>query len=437
MEGIKIVPKELVALIPRFEGDKKELNLFILKSEYVIEKFMGNVAQNEYLMHVITSRLLGRALALISERPDVVTWAQLKELFEQHFGDPRSEECIAIELESLKIANGESYLDFCNRIQSVRSALMSKVNIIADHVLKRSKITIYNNSSLNVFLYNLTEDLLRIVRLKVPTTLEEALQFVLEEENFHYQYTTRNKTLKQSATHTTQEKKHFDWSKGHSSQQPFNMAHQNNNFKFGIPKPYFKFGIPQSQQHFNKFPQFGIPQQNFNRFPQPQQNTFNKFNQPLFNKNFTPQQQNFNSFQQQQQNGFNKFNQPQFNKFTVPLQNYNRFQQPNPNFKFGIPNQTLPRPVQDTDVSMRTAPPRPVTQPKIFYNNQTYDNYEDTDTYNVYDAYYNNENNDDHYDHHDQTQQIEQDTNTNHVEDDYDPENENFLVTASTSYHQK
>lgn len=65
-----------------------------------------------------------------------------------------SEECIAIELETLKINSGESYLDFRNRIQHTRSTLIAKVNVIDD------------NMALNVFLYNLPEDLLRIVRLK-------------------------------------------------------------------------------------------------------------------------------------------------------------------------------------------------------------------------------------------------------------------------------
>lgn len=114
----------------------------------------------------------------------------------QHFGDPRSEECIAIELETLKIKHGESYIDFCQRIQSVRSTLFAKVNRLSDEGVKSAKMIIYNNTALNIFLYNLPEDLIRIVRLKGCSVLEDALRFVTEEVNFQFQYNARNKLAK-------------------------------------------------------------------------------------------------------------------------------------------------------------------------------------------------------------------------------------------------
>lgn len=190
---IEPIPKEIVQLIPVFNGDKRQLNLYFRKCQYVVDRFKGSVEQNLYVFNVITSRLRDDAAALLSEREDVVTWSMLKELLTQHFGDPRSEACINIELESLKINSGESYLDFCNRIQGVRSLLMSKVNTIDNEELKLAKSVIYNNTALNVFLYNLPENMLRIVRLKSPATLEAALSIVLEEVNFLEQYNTRNR----------------------------------------------------------------------------------------------------------------------------------------------------------------------------------------------------------------------------------------------------
>ncbi|KAG7297468.1 hypothetical protein JYU34_019469 [Plutella xylostella] len=168
MESITLIPGEVLKIIPIFNGDKRILNLFLAKSEYIIERFRGNEAQDTYIMHAITSRLAGDAAALVSERQDIMHWDNFKELLVQHFGDPRNEECIAIELETLKINPNESYLDFCNRIQSVRSILISKVNRIEDANIKNSKIAIYTNTSLNVFLYNLPENMVRIVRLKAP-----------------------------------------------------------------------------------------------------------------------------------------------------------------------------------------------------------------------------------------------------------------------------
>lgn len=49
-------------------------------------------------MHSVMSRLVDNAAALISERDDIVSWSDFKNLLIQHFGDPRNEECIAIDL---------------------------------------------------------------------------------------------------------------------------------------------------------------------------------------------------------------------------------------------------------------------------------------------------------------------------------------------------
>ncbi|KAJ8727239.1 hypothetical protein PYW08_015636 [Mythimna loreyi] len=197
MEQIIRVPSEIVKIIPIFSGEARQLPLFIKKCEYVLSNFQGSDAQNEYLFHVITSRLTGEAANLVGEREQINTWHELKTLISEHFGDPRTEECLVLELESLKIKFKESYLDFCHRIQNIRSILIAKVNeTINDPTLRQAKQHIYNNSSLNVFLYNLPAYLVRLVRLRNVNTLEGALRTVLEEENFQTVYDLKNPSRK-------------------------------------------------------------------------------------------------------------------------------------------------------------------------------------------------------------------------------------------------
>ncbi|KOB67352.1 Cytadhesion [Operophtera brumata] len=90
---IELVPKEIVALIPQFKGDKRlyHQDLYQRKCDYVIERYgnPGREEQNLYVFNVLTSKLTENAAALLSEREDVVTWSALKELLIQHFGDPR------------------------------------------------------------------------------------------------------------------------------------------------------------------------------------------------------------------------------------------------------------------------------------------------------------------------------------------------------------
>lgn len=301
---IQMIPNEMLKIIPVFDGNKHQLNLFIRKCEYILAKYRGDDEQNLYVMYAITSRLTGDAATLFSEREDINSWEDFKELLIQHFGDPRSEECIAIELEGLRIRTNESYLDFCHRIQSVRSTLISKVNRIIDCNIRSSKIAIYNNTSLNVFLYNLPENMVRIVRLKAPSTLEEALSVVMEEVNFHEQYTLRNKMY------------------GNNNNKPLqNTVPNNPTFKFGtsnlnmnpplgfrpnLATNKFNFGIPQQRlplinnnnnsQHFGYRPQLYMRPQQFGMRPQQFGMQTHAFNKPQFGmrpQHFGNQQHNF------------------------------------------------------------------------------------------------------------------------------------------------
>lgn len=359
------IPSEMLKLIPLFGGDKKQLNLFIRKCEYVISKYRGSDEQNLYVYHSITSRLTENAASLLSEQEDVLAWSDLKELLQRHFGDPRSEACISIELESLKIKSGESYLDFCNRIQSVRSLLISKVNATQDKDIKKAKLTIYNNTALNVFLYNLPENLVRIVRLKAPATLEAALSVVLEEMNFLEQYNMRNRFHGQSSRPVVNS------NVGPPQGLKFGGSfHQPTGFRPVVPSntvPQFKFGIPQNAQF--KIPQTqGQPQQFGYRPPQqfgyrpPQQFGY----RPPQQFGYRPPQQ-FGD-KPPQQFGYKP---PQQFGYKPPQQFADK-----PLQQFGYtPPQVQPPRMQTTDVSMRTAPLRP--QPGFKLNELTLNDYED------------------------------------------------------------
>lgn len=64
----------------------------------------------------------------MGEQEQISTWLELKSLLSQHFGDPRTEECLAMELELVKINRGESYVGFCHSVQHVRSMLFAKIS---------------------------------------------------------------------------------------------------------------------------------------------------------------------------------------------------------------------------------------------------------------------------------------------------------------------
>ena len=355
-----LVPSEMIKLVPLFDGDKRHLNLYIRKCEYIISRYAGNQSQNIYLMHTLTSRLIGDAAALLSERNDIDTWAELKQLLMRHFGDPRNEQCIAIELESLQIKQNESFLDFCHRIQSIRSVLISKVNEIEDAQIKASKVIIYNNTALNVFLYNLPEHLVRSVRLHSPTTLEDALAIVMEEVNFNTQYSMRSKLM---SFHNNRPNSLQNFKSPTTNSVPYAQT--------SAPKP-ISF-VPKPMPAINSKPSFGFNPPTFGYRPQ--------FNNPQFgyNPRLNAQQFGYRPQTNSQSFGYNpRLNaqqfgyRPQINNQPFGYRPQLGQQQPSLNMR---PPQRVNNNL-DTDVSMRTALPAKVQQG--FKLNELYN---DTDMY--------------------------------------------------------
>lgn len=386
---VTAVPKETLSLIPKYDGDENLLNLFLSKCDYVVEGRSleeGGVidaAQELYLFHAVSSKLIGRAATLLSDHPNIKTYQQLKEILTQHFGDPRSEECIAIELETLKLKQGETYIQFCHRIQNIRSSLFAKVNRLTDEGIKAAKMIVYNNTALNVFLYNLPVDMIRIVRLKGCSVLENALSIVTEEVNFQFQYESRNKIIKQTSLQVPNSQ---NVSKPISATVPqpqgFKPAFssmQNNNFRPAMPQPNFKFGIQQNQggfrPNFGQQMRFTPPTQGY-RFGTPQYMPQRNFGQTPVQR--APFQYGGYKFGIPQQQGF---------KFGIPNQ-----PPVNNNFKFGIPRQVQDPRLQDSDVTMRTAPVRQnMITNDLYYSEDQSPSQEDTDCNNYYDYSYNTE----------------------------------------------
>lgn len=185
-------------IIPKFSGDKRELNLYIMQCEYIQNQYRGDKEQSIYNLHVVLNRLSGDAAAIVNERYDVVNWEQLKDILCQHFSDPRSEKTILSELESMKIYKGEKYLHFYKRIQTVRGKLLSKINLLNEEELRKPKTNMCKEMSLKVFLSNLRGQIFDTVRTVKPQSLEEALEVVLEAEQFLRQYDLHYKIRKQN-----------------------------------------------------------------------------------------------------------------------------------------------------------------------------------------------------------------------------------------------
>lgn len=182
--------------IPNFDGNPKLLQRFITSSENLLRAFQDKVHPdapiNTCLIDTIFSKLRGRAADLICSRSEIDNWQLIKNLLQTTFADQRSIDCLIQDLLNLRINRNESPINFGMRLQDTRSLLFSKLNASSDNrAVKLMKIDHYNDFALKTFINNLPYNTQLVVRLKNPESLEQAISFVQEEDNFQ-QFKFRN-----------------------------------------------------------------------------------------------------------------------------------------------------------------------------------------------------------------------------------------------------
>lgn len=183
--------------IPLFDGSAKQLNRFINSCEHFLKNFQNkeNLKDpiNVCLLDTIFNKLTGRAADLICSRSELTTWEKIKDALILSFSDQRGVDCLIQELINLKPYKGESPIQFGIRIQDARSLLFSKLNSNIENAQEKLiKVNHYDDFALKTFIHGLPYNLQLVVRLRDPTSLEEAMSLVTEEENFKSFNATHN-----------------------------------------------------------------------------------------------------------------------------------------------------------------------------------------------------------------------------------------------------
>nr|CAI5833259.1 unnamed protein product [Callosobruchus analis] len=228
--------KMFVDTVPSFNGNSDTLPSFISSCDYMFNTFTttDQTIQN-YLIRVVQTKLVGRAQLLVGCRTELTSWSSIKSALEQCFGDNRSLECLEQDLFLAAPLKNEPPMDFGKRLQVLRSSLAQKLTLSEpSSVIRTAMLKQYEGVCLRAFIRGLPGPLQTIIRLKNPDSLERALTYVVEEQNFQY---TQN-IFKQRPNN-------FNTPRFPSQQfQPFN-----NNIRFQPP-------VQQSQQTFQSAQNF-------------------------------------------------------------------------------------------------------------------------------------------------------------------------------------
>lgn len=175
--------------IPNFNGDSSTLEVFLEHCEFLINTYQNvqNIADpiNSFLIRAAISKLSGDALILVGSRPEIREWDQLKDLLRLTFGDQRNLDCLVQEMIIMRPFKNESFFAFGQRIQKGRSGIASKLKSMKLRPDECTfKIKNYDELALKTFIRGLSGRVQDMVRLRNPNSLELAISYVLEEENF-------------------------------------------------------------------------------------------------------------------------------------------------------------------------------------------------------------------------------------------------------------
>lgn len=267
--NIPVFDSKLLQIVPQFDGNPLELSSFIDTSNTLINQYWDpnpqniNCVQNITVIYGIYSKLVGKAREVYSICI-AKDWHSVKSALVAHFGDQRDENGLLFDLDQLRQYMNEPSLQFYTRVMSNLSALHNYVDIHETLVQNRTvKKTFYNTHALKIFLAGLREPLGSTIRAMKPSTLAEARQYIIAENNIrHLQKPHNFDNNNNSNKHKNKPQQH-----PHSQHPNFNTSLLRQNFDF--PQTY----IPQQAHNFhrqNSFPRGPIyiqprpvPQQRF------------------------------------------------------------------------------------------------------------------------------------------------------------------------------
>lgn len=243
-----------ISLIPTFNGDANKLENFLsICDRFVVQYYKENEDDfNSFILLAITSKLTNDAQNLIYSRPELNTWDLIKNALRISFGELRDRESLEQDLITITQHRNESLIDLSERIKLIRSKLNSKIRADSnlDANMKLIYLNQYDKLALNTFIRNLRGEIKTIIRLRNPSTIEQAISLVIEEENFNYNATQLQKNSNQTTNKLPV----------HKPNNPNTNFYRNYNKSYPSPMTY------QISPYFNQQqtrPNFNLPNRNF------------------------------------------------------------------------------------------------------------------------------------------------------------------------------
>lgn len=170
---------EIFAIIPEYDGNPIFLNTFISSCNTAQTMAVDN--QQLLIVLHIKNKLRGRAAELVNSR-NPTTWADIKLLLENHFGDPRDLSSLINDLQRMRQLGNESPLTFGARLQTHLAKLIASINKqTLTQKEKQAQIDLIESMALNSLLTGLEPKIGQIIRASDPDDIVSAISRIKRE----------------------------------------------------------------------------------------------------------------------------------------------------------------------------------------------------------------------------------------------------------------
>ncbi|XP_055909559.1 probable serine/threonine-protein kinase clkA [Eupeodes corollae] len=228
-EKFKLV-LDLITKIPEFDGNSKNLVDFLDRVDCIIHTVESfEESAKVILVGYVKDKITGKARCQLQRHGRLTTWAEIKEVLKNNFGERMSIEKL---IDSIRTARVSTTIeDYYNKINILLSRIYS-VYLLANNANEMTQ-TIESNQriALQAFKYNLPEPTKSIILSRNPNSLRDAFKIIQELNHQRLGPSTGRNDV--GSSYNNSRSNYNSFSRNNNSSRGHKHNRQYNNYNYG------------------------------------------------------------------------------------------------------------------------------------------------------------------------------------------------------------
>lgn len=239
---IHLDPIKYLNNLPVFNGNINELHTFTTLIDRVYPLLSSYDELSQLLFSdIIKSRISGKAKEVIEINTQAQSWASIKTILQNNFGERKSSDQLFDELRAVTFQS--NVVDFFNDIKHILRRLNNKMRITLGEGEAANQVSINNQrTALHIFKNKMPEPMKTILACRNPTSLEQAMDILYENEY--------DRIGRDGRFHPGRSKHNLDYKRETQPNPPKHKSQQNSNTQGNRQR--YNYNEQQLQQNFYK-----------------------------------------------------------------------------------------------------------------------------------------------------------------------------------------